>query len=498
MSEKLLGFNIYYSSRRFAQSGLFSAVTSAFIINIQSELSPDYQKMNNVLLERLLNATTGTLPANSAPSVPRWSGPDPTIVQVQCVLYATLCATLLASFLAMLGKQWLNRYKQNETRGSAADRSRLRERKLTGLQTWNFHLVMESLPLILQFALVLLGSSLSRYLWEVNRSVSSVVMGFTCFGFLFFSLIVTASLFSFSCPFQTPLSLLIHSLIGLAIPYWRTLQKSFTTPQQPPQAVNLLLPTDGLGGDDLEAGLTVPTPAADQPLFVQRKDLEGDRSDAKCINRLFELSTDVDVVLLIMDFIPEVIWHGGIKAIPLNRIYDILVDCFDFSSSHPVLIPKSRDVAYRSARAFVHIELQRRCITHYDGHNQDSWRVLCRNHRPLLPENHEPDPDLATALFMVDLTLGHRDDKRIPWKELEMTPPHHAWISHVFLYHAWHEGEVTKIVTDFVEDSMSLDSPGDVVTADCFIIIGLMIGVSVHVNDLTVRDKRSDLNFSEC
>jgi len=113
-------------------------VISAFIIDLQSELKPDYEQMNNALLEMLLNATTGSLPPGSATSIPRWSGPDPVIVQVQCILYTTLCATLLASFFAMLGKQWLNRYRQNETRGSTADRSRVRERKLTGIETWKF------------------------------------------------------------------------------------------------------------------------------------------------------------------------------------------------------------------------------------------------------------------------------------------------------------------------------------------------------------------------
>jgi len=64
----------------FRSSGLFSTVTSAFII--VSELKPDYQQTNNALLEMLLNVTTGTLPASPATRVPRWPGPDPVIVQV--------------------------------------------------------------------------------------------------------------------------------------------------------------------------------------------------------------------------------------------------------------------------------------------------------------------------------------------------------------------------------------------------------------------------------
>ena len=71
------------------------------------------------------------------------------------------------------------------------------------------------------------------------------------------------------------------------------------------------------------------------------------------------MSTDVDVILSNMDFIPEITWYSGIKYIPRKRIYDILTDCFDFSLVHPVMVPKSRNVAYLIARALVHIELQR-------------------------------------------------------------------------------------------------------------------------------------------
>jgi len=494
---------------RFVQSGLFSAVTSAFIIDVQSDLKPDYQEMNNRLLEMLLNATTGILPAGSAASVPRWAGPDPVIVKVQSILYATLCATLLASFIAMLGKQWLNRYRQNETHGSAVDRSRVRERKLNGIEAWKFHIVMESLPLILQCALVLLGFALSRYLWEVNRSVSSVVIGFAGFGFLFYILITTASTFSFDCPFQTPFSLTVRFIIGLAIPYWRSLRQTLGPNQQLPQPGtlgvrgDLPLSMNAVGkGHELEASITALAciaPAAIQfpwsvtPLFIQEAEAEGDRLDARCIGRMLVMSTDADVITSIMDFIPEIIWHGRIKNVPLVRVYDILRDCFDFSGPSPAVTPKSRNVAYLSARAFVHIELQRRCITQYEEHKQDSWKVLCTKHLPLSSADYYADPDLKAVLFMVDMTLGC--DHAFSWEEIQMTPPHHAWMSHVLLYRAWHEGQVSEVVMDFVENSMSLKPPSDTVITDCLFIIGLMIGVPFHVSDITVRDKRLDPIF---
>jgi len=483
-------------------------VTSAFIIDVQSDLKPDYEEMNNTLLEMLLNATTGNTPAGSAVSLPRWSGPDPVIVQVQCILYATLAATLLASLLAMLGKQWLNRYRQSETRGSTADRSRVRERKLSGIEAWKFYLVMESLPLILQCALVLLGLALSRYLWEVNRSVSSVVIGFTSFGFLFYMLIAAASVVSFDCPFQTPVSLLIRFVIGLALPYWRNLRQAFGPRQQPPQLgtlggqYNLPLSINTVNrGHEPKTNTTltciapgaVQPPASITPLFVQGTGGEGDRLDARCISRMFVMSTDADVVTSIMDFIPEIIWHGGIKNVPLRRIYDILMDCFDLSGPNPVMIPRLRDMAYLSARAFAHIGLQRRCITKYEEHEQDSWKVLSANHPPLSLTDYSPDSDLETALFVVDMTLGYANG--YPWVKTQMTPPHREWVSHVLLYRAWHEGQVSEVVMDFVEHSMSLQTSSDILITDCLLVIGLMIGIPLHVSDITVRDKRLDLLF---
>ena len=444
----------------------------------------------------LLNATTGTLPlAGSATSIPRWSGPEPAIVQAQCVFYATLCATLLAAFLAMLGKQWLTHYKRNETRGSIADRSRVRERKSTGLVAWKFYAVMESLPLILQFALLLLGFALSRYLWKVNRSVSSVVIGFTCFGFLFYSFIVTASVFSSDCPFQTPFSLMIRLGIAFVVARWRKPQKTLGPTQAPPDPEpqqaqpGLPSPANATGQKhEPEASIAIQFPQPVAPLFVQEHDPEGDRLDARCIDRLFELSTDTDVIVSIMNFIPEITWHSGIKAIPLKRIYDILIGCFDFSGARPVVFPKSRDLAYLSAKAFVHIELQRRCITKYEEHDRDSWKALCAGHRILSPGECSPDSDFATALFMVDMTLGYNNG--FPWKKSKMTPQHHEWMSHVFLYHAWHQEPEDAI--DFVEHSVSLESPSDTVITDCFLVIGLMIGVPFNVSDILVRDKRSD------
>ena len=104
----------------------------------------------------------------------------------------------------MLGKQWLNQYEWTDIRGAAIERSQNRQRKLDGITAWYFGRMMEALPLMLQIALLLLGCALSRYLWEINIVVASVVLGVTVFGVAFYVFIVIAGAASESCPYQTP------------------------------------------------------------------------------------------------------------------------------------------------------------------------------------------------------------------------------------------------------------------------------------------------------
>jgi hypothetical protein len=121
--------------------------------------------------------------------------------------------SLLAAFVAMLGKQWLNRYLRH-TGGSMVERCADRQRKIDGLEKWPFRLFIESLPVMLQIALLLLSCGLSRYVWSVNTSVARVVISFTVLGVIFYLVIVVAGASSYKCPFQTPASATLRALRG--------------------------------------------------------------------------------------------------------------------------------------------------------------------------------------------------------------------------------------------------------------------------------------------
>jgi len=126
-------------------------------------------------------------------------------------MYASLLMSLLAAFVAMLGKQWLNRYLRHAG-GSIVERCRDRQLKYDGLQRWPFHLFVESLPVMLQMSLLLLACGLCRYTWSINTSVASVLITLTVLGILFYLGIVIAGMSSYECPFQTPASTHLRSL----------------------------------------------------------------------------------------------------------------------------------------------------------------------------------------------------------------------------------------------------------------------------------------------
>ena len=86
---------------------------------------------------------------------------------------------------------------------------------------------MESLPLMLQFALLLLGCALSRYLWEIDLTVALVVLSVTSFGLVSYAFFIIAGTVSASCPYQTPGA---HFLRHILPPTLSTLRSASPTP----------------------------------------------------------------------------------------------------------------------------------------------------------------------------------------------------------------------------------------------------------------------------
>ena len=189
-------------------------MASTFIAQVQPQLQSDPNEETAALLRVLIYKIDNTTFGNNVPSLPpQWLSPPRTIVRVQAILYASLVASLFSALLAMLGKQWLNRYTSTYMPGTVVERSQNRQQKLDGIDTWYFDYVIESLPLLLQCALFLLGTALSLYLWEIDTTIASVVLGVTSFGVIFYAFIIVSGTASVSCPYQTPHAQILRRII---------------------------------------------------------------------------------------------------------------------------------------------------------------------------------------------------------------------------------------------------------------------------------------------
>ena len=192
---------------------MFSAVTSAFIIQVDPQIQPNPNNETTALLRVLIHKIDNTTFGNDVPTLPQWTGPPRALVQVQAILFASLATSLFSAFIAMLGKRWLICYQSTDLGRSVTERSHNRQQKLGGIVAWYFGHVMEFLPLMLQAALLLLGCALSRYLWEIDVTIALVVVGVTSFGVIFYLFIVIAGTVSENCPYQTPAAHILRHIL---------------------------------------------------------------------------------------------------------------------------------------------------------------------------------------------------------------------------------------------------------------------------------------------
>ncbi|KAF7334585.1 hypothetical protein MVEN_02288400 [Mycena venus] len=189
-------------------AGLFSAVSSAFIIQVQPDLQP-----NQGMMPELLGILVQNMNATTAPVFAPQTGPPVITIVAQSLLYFSLFATLLTALLAVLGKQWLLHYDSVGERGTIEERGLERQRKFEGLKRWKFDLVMQIFPLLLQLALLLFAVALSFYLWTINRAIAGIILGLTVVGFILHDAMVISALVFPDSPFQTSLT----TLLGVAI-----------------------------------------------------------------------------------------------------------------------------------------------------------------------------------------------------------------------------------------------------------------------------------------
>ena len=387
------------TTSNYKKAGLFSAVCSTFVIEVQGNLQPDPAVISTAYLEAILKTLQNPGSTGSSPVLPAWTGPPSTDVTVSLLLYASLFTSLFAAFLAMLGKQWLNRYAGHRG-GSVAERCRDRQRKLNGLQRWPFRIVIESLPVFLQFSLFLLGAALSRFLWDITRTIASVAIGFTACGVSFYVCIVVAGTLSYECPFQTPLSLILRSL-----------------------RIDVLA--------SKLISISFPGPG--------RFNIEAD-----CTFWILDRITDPGIIIVALRQLTNLSWHyNPSEKVPFRQVSKFYMK--SFSVGHH-LIPEYRNIAHTAGRALIHLYVHRMC----------SGRGLDHNHQVVINAlDHLSGRQRDASLQSLSLIAKSiRDPDWSPRNQWDMANFDLPWVSELWMYHMWFrrtqldESRVGGIVTE--------------------------------------------------
>lgn len=496
------------------QAGLFSAVSSAFIIDVQSKLEADPNEMTAAYMRILIHTMNGSLFPDADPSSVIWAGPPPEIATVQSLLYASLATSLFSAFLAMLGKQWVNRYIRNRG-GSAADKSRARQRKLDGLEKWRFHLAIESLPAMLQSALLLLGCALSLYLWKISRTVAGVILTFTLLGATSYIFLTLAATLYYNCPYQTPPSILIRTVITYVTDSNATFARSLRyliafLPSIKNINIGRIITRfrsgvrSVLGSfrcvpavvEDVEltplAAVAAPPTRIFEDIFI---DWEARKTDARCISWVLNSTTDIDVILSTVRFAADMVWYPEIaRAFSSHTLADLFFDCLLDGRVIPGKLEHATSIGMALASVL--------SIHHIMEPENRALRGLCDRIRNCVTQVSPPNStfSLVTAVlsFVTDVTMRVRNGTSIGWEfhgsisdHLSIT--HKLWLSRIILQTLWRWRRVQDPTTVLHFHHMGLVcerlmTDGDesliILKTNCFLTMAISLGLRIDIRDL--------------
>ena len=400
-----------------------------------------------------------------------------------------------------------------------------RQLKCDGLQKWPFHLIVESLPLMLQAALLLLACGLCRYMVSINTSVAAVLIGLTLLGVLFYIGIIVTAARSYACPFQTPVSFSLRSLWTKVAPFFalvtlpitrtlRTLGKiapsrilashlSLINVRRRVHSlwdriqlgilrVGLCLPSLGLGTLPSFRHPSLPITQEGSPSDTQAvtrwsspKDMAMMQTtsvnDARCVTWILRHITDPEALDAAIRLAGTIRWfEGGKDTIPP---YDIILSTFHacFDSNRDVY-PGSRDRAYYSGRAILWINTLAMCKS------EESARIF-------------PLPDTRYKAPAFDRDLGHllyanaEEDVRRRIRSLldideRNTPSHLQWASNILLHLSWatHATADVSVLEGQLYFSKCITPPLDAVL-NCLLMCCNFLGSPVREEVLKVQDK---------
>ncbi|KAG8790838.1 hypothetical protein FRC12_010865 [Ceratobasidium sp. 428] len=192
-------------------AALFSAVSTAFIIESLKDLKEDYTKSSAealLAIGRKLDAISMSQPVTPLPvqiqgsSSDAFSPPHASVV-VNALWLLSLSLSVAVSLIAMLAKEWCYKFMSGRS-GQAYDQGRRRQQKWNGMERWKMQEMLTYLPGLMHIALLLFAVGLCIYLWGVNVGVAIPVTAVTSVATCLYTVVTILPWFDRFCPYSTP------------------------------------------------------------------------------------------------------------------------------------------------------------------------------------------------------------------------------------------------------------------------------------------------------
>ncbi|CAL1717052.1 unnamed protein product [Somion occarium] len=272
-------------------AGLFSAVLTAFIVELYRQLQYDPAEATALLLQQISTQVSllGTDAIQNF-TVQTYAGPDAVFtpdadyVTINTTWFAALVFSLLSALIGLVAKQWLRAYITTLS-SSPRENVRLRQYRHDGLVKWRLAEIVGALPILLEIALVLFLYGLLELLAKLNSTISGVISAFVAMTFLFYLSTAVIPAFSSSSPFKSPQSWAISVCIWKVLRLFKRLKPKWS-------AGDIL----GASMDDDSIG---PLPGSWRDREVESVRLRADRLDRRALARTYQSSLDEDFLDLV-------------------------------------------------------------------------------------------------------------------------------------------------------------------------------------------------------
>ncbi|KAG7091721.1 hypothetical protein E1B28_008122 [Marasmius oreades] len=206
-------------------AGLFSAVVTAFSVESYKWLDTDPEDATAEILIHIanhLNLLNSSLPT----TIPTKFNPPSSSIRINICWFLSLTLSLTAVVIGILCKQWMREHRSNPPKFSShKDTLLLRQMRHQSLRKWGVSGMVNTLPLLLECALILFFLGVLDLLWSLNQIVAIVITIQVGLAILFLVATTVLPTISFTCwkpsipcPYKSPQAWLFYQFTDFILP----------------------------------------------------------------------------------------------------------------------------------------------------------------------------------------------------------------------------------------------------------------------------------------